>query len=237
MASPLTRLQGRLRARRHSAVLAALVIAFAARPLIGDARGAEVAFSVAMVALMLVALYTLHVDDDLAAGRGRRRRVNAVASILALVAIAERLLALLTPVEPSYALAAFTWLLFFAFVAWRQLRSVLDQRQVTGETISMSISIFLLLALVWALIYFLIHLARPDAFQFNDATSAGLRADGILPVFVYFSLTTISTTGFGDITPVSLPARYLAASEGIAGQFYLAILVARLVGLQMSGRD
>ena len=50
----------------------------------------------------------------------------------------------------------------------------------------------------------------------------------------YFSLTTISTIGFGDITPLTLQARYAAVAEGIAGQFYLAILVARLVGLYMS---
>jgi hypothetical protein len=50
----------------------------------------------------------------------------------------------------------------------------------------------------------------------------------------YFSLTTLSTIGFGDITPLTLQARYLAVAEGITGQFYMAILVARLVGLQMS---
>jgi voltage-gated potassium channel len=45
----------------------------------------------------------------------------------------------------------------------------------------------------------------------------------------------LSTIGFGDITPVTLKARYSAVAEGISGQFYLAILVARLVGMQMSG--
>ena len=56
----------------------------------------------------------------------------------------------------------------------------------------------------------------------------------VFPVLIYFSLTTLSTIGFGDITPVSLQARYAAVAEGITGQFYMAILVARLVGMQMS---
>jgi hypothetical protein len=56
----------------------------------------------------------------------------------------------------------------------------------------------------------------------------------VTPVLIYFSLTTLATVGYGDITPVTLQARYAAVSEGIAGQFYLAILVARLVGMQMS---
>ena len=54
------------------------------------------------------------------------------------------------------------------------------------------------------------------------------------PVLIYFSLTTLATIGYGDITPVTLQARYAAVAEGIMGQFYLAILVARLVGMQMS---
>jgi hypothetical protein len=47
-------------------------------------------------------------------------------------------------------------------------------------------------------------------------------------------LTTLSTIGFGDISPLTLQARYAAVAEGIIGQFYMAILVARLVGMQMS---
>jgi hypothetical protein len=56
----------------------------------------------------------------------------------------------------------------------------------------------------------------------------------IFPVFGYYSLGTISTIGGGDITSIGLKARYATVAEAIMGQFYLAILVARLVGLQMS---
>jgi len=56
----------------------------------------------------------------------------------------------------------------------------------------------------------------------------------IVNVLLYFSLTTLSTIGFGDITPITLQARYAAVAEGITGQFYLAVLVARLVAMQMS---
>ena len=58
--------------------------------------------------------------------------------------------------------------------------------------------------------------------------------ESAFPVLIYFSLTTLTTIGFGDITPLTLKARYAAVAEGITGQFYLAILVARLVGMQMS---
>ena len=122
--------------------------------------------------------------------------------------------------------------MFFAYVTWSQFRSLLKQREVTGETISMSISVYLLLGLTWGLLYIVIFTRHPEAFSFG--TSPKVSAEQIFPVFLYFSLTTLSTVGFGDITPVTLPARYAAVAEGISGQFYLAVLVARLVGMQMS---
>ena len=73
---------------------------------------------------------------------------------------------------------------------------------------------------------------QPNAFSFGAAGPASEQQ--VIPVLIYFSLTTLSTIGFGDITPLTLQARYAAVAEGITGQFYLAILVARLVGMQMS---
>jgi len=75
---------------------------------------------------------------------------------------------------------------------------------------------------------------HPEAFQFTTPTPGGVSEAYTFPLLLYFSLTTLSTIGFGDITPLTLPARYAAVAEGITGQFYLAILVARLVGMQMS---
>jgi hypothetical protein len=52
--------------------------------------------------------------------------------------------------------------------------------------------------------------------------------------FIYFSLVTLASLGYGDIIPLSPPARAVAAVEGIAGQFYIAVLIARLVSLHSS---
>jgi len=79
-----------------------------------------------------------------------------------------------------------------------------------------------------------LYYLQPNAFSFvSSPTSSAPSMSQIFPVMIYFSLTTISTIGFGDITPLTLQARYAAVAEGITGQFYLAILVARLVGLYM----
>jgi amino acid transporter len=128
------------------------------------------------------------------------------------------------------------WLLFLVFVTISELRSVLKQREVTAETICMAISVYLLLGFSWALLFGIMFQLHPDSFGGLATAIPGHPVEilHVFPVLGYFSLTTLSTIGFGDITPLTLQARYAAVAEGITGQFYMAILVARLVGLQMS---
>jgi hypothetical protein len=224
-----------LRARRHTALLIALVALFAVRPFLGDTGAAAILFSLALLLVMFVALLTIQVDelvgerDALLAQRGRRTFVGWA---LAVPAIGERLWVLLAPSPRLFLVASSAWLLFFVYVTWSQLRSLLRQREVTSETISMSISIYLLLGVSWGLLYIVILTSDPEAFRF--ATSPGVGEAHRFPILLYFSLTTLSTVGFGDITPLTLQARYAAVAEGITGQFYLAIVVARLVAMQLS---
>ena len=224
-----------LRARRHTALLIAIVSLFAVRPFLGDTGAGAIVFSLAMLLVLLGALLTIEIDDligerDVLLVQRRRRRF--VGWALAVPAVIERLWLFFAPNPRLVLLGSFSWLVFFVYVTWSQLRSLLKQRAVTGETISMSMSIYLLLGLSWGLLYIVIFTRHPDAFSFG--TSPGVNEQRMFPVFIYFSLTTLSTIGYGDITPLSLPARYAAVAEGITGQFYLAILVARLVGMQMS---
>ncbi len=195
------------RQRRHTALLIAVVIAFAVRPLIGDAGSALIAFSLAILALMLVALYTIRVDE-LVGERGvllaRRRMQSIVGWALATLAIAERLALLIIPSPQLFIAGSMGWLLFFSFVTWSQLRSLLIQREVTRETISLSISVYLLLGLCWGLLYILVFLSQPQAFSFGGSRELGgvlaAHPEHTFPIFMYFSLTTLSTVGFGDIT-------------------------------------
>jgi len=224
-----------LRVRRHTALLIAIIALFAVRPFLGDTGPGAVAFSVAILFVLLVAMLTIQVDDlvgEREALLAQRRRRSFVGWALAVPAVAERLWLFLAPNARLIQVGAVSWLLFFCFVTWSQLRSLLKQREVTGETISMSISIYLLLGLCWGILYMVMFTRHPEAFSLG--TSPGVGEQHMFPILIYFSLTTLSTIGFGDITPLTLPARYAAVAEGITGQFYLAILVARLVGMQMS---
>jgi hypothetical protein len=224
---------------RHSVLLAALIAAFSIRAFIGNSGAGPSVFSVVMVVLLLVALYNINVDE-LIGDRGRllvqRKRRRVLGWTLAAAAGFERVSLIFDHSRRLVLVGSISWLLFVLFVTVSELRSVLKQREITGETICMAISCYLLLGLNWAFLYIIIFQLHTAAFAGLAVANPGHPIDiqPIFPVLGYFSLTTLSTIGFGDITPVTLQARYAAVAEGITGQFYMAILVARLVSLQMN---
>src|SRR5437867_3793357 len=100
---------------------------------------------------------------------------------------------------------------------------------VTSEVPCASISAYLMLGLIWTLAYWLVDRLTPGgAFSYN--TNTGEHSMSGFTGF-YFSFITLSTVGYGDITPVSRFARWLAAMEAMTGLLYVAVLIARLVSL------
>jgi len=225
---------------RHSALLTAIIAAFAVRrPLIGDTGAGSAVFAVSLLLLLLVALYNVNVDE-MVGERGRllaqNRRRRILGWTLATAAAGERIGIIFIQSSMLNLVGSICWLLFILFVTLSELRSVLKQREVTNETICMAVSVYLLIGVTWGFLYAVILQLHPESFGGLVAATPGhpISIQSIFPVLGYFSLTTLSTIGFGDITPLTLQARYAAVAEGITGQFYMAILVARLVGMQMS---
>jgi voltage-gated potassium channel Kch len=95
-----------------------------------------------------------------------------------------------------------------------------------------AVCIFLLLALCWAILYQFLYVLNPDAFSGIASTPGQID----FPRFVYFSLVTLTTLGYGDIAPATPLAGILASLEAVVGAFYIAILVAALVGDFMTRR-
>jgi hypothetical protein len=88
-----------------------------------------------------------------------------------------------------------------------------------------ALCIYLLLGTLWAIFYAFIEFAVPNAFRYPVAQSVDLTAE-----FIYYSFVTLTTLGYGDITPVHPVARTLSYLEAVTGQLFLAVLVATLVG-------
>ncbi len=130
-------------------------------------------------------------------------------------------------------------LLFLLFITSVIIAHVVRQECVNLDKILGAISAYLLLGLVWALIYGALELAHPGSFQMVSDSMGVLGSGtqiphwGDLDNFIYYSLVTLSTLGYGDIIAVTRAARSLSALEAIVGQLYLAILLARLIGLQI----
>ena len=131
------------------------------------------------------------------------------------------------------ALAMLSTLMFFGFTAVVVLTRVIRSRKVTAETIYGAISVYLLMGLTWMTAYGLLERLHPGSFN----VAAAQNPDSILSSLdlLYFSFVTLTTLGYGDITPISDAARSLAFMEAITGVMYLTILVARLVGMYAAG--
>jgi hypothetical protein len=120
-----------------------------------------------------------------------------------------------------------------SFVIFHLLRFVVAAPQVNSEVLCAAVAIYLLFAIVWAFIYTLLARWQPGAFDLTNANDAKNAMTGFTAL--YFSVQILTTITFGDILPVSNVARMLALVQSTSGVFYMAILVARLVGLYSSG--
>lgn len=114
---------------------------------------------------------------------------------------------------------------FFLYAVIRILGYISRQNEVTGNMIAGAAVVYLLMALMWSFIYRALEMARPGSFKMVASDIHELLQ------FTYFSLVTITTVGYGDITPATSLASAMAVLEAIVGQLFLVVAVAWLVGL------
>jgi hypothetical protein len=120
-------------------------------------------------------------------------------------------------------------IVFVVFVIVHLLSFILRAPQVNAEVLCTAVATYLMVAILWAFAYILVARLVPNSFNFTvkgDPYRSMARFEAL-----YFSLGALTTLNYGDITPVSNAARMLAMTEAMTGVFYLALLVARLVGL------
>ena len=116
-------------------------------------------------------------------------------------------------------------------------REMLREVRVSLDTILGGICLYLLIGYVYALVYVAILLVNPQALlsggQAFDLSLHATHPFQTAPAIFYFSFTAFTTMGFGDITPATPLARYVTITEGMLGQLYPAIFIARLVSLNL----
>lgn len=205
---------------RNSAVwlLAAIGLLFVSAPFVQELRFGTLIDASLETFVMVLAVLTV----------GARGRALAIALALGIPALAARWISLLNPDLLSPVVAVLGGLLFFAYVVAHMLRYVLHTPRVDANALCAGLSGYLILGLLWAPAYFVVAQIDPAAFTIGGgATMDGFRA-------FYFSFITLCTVGYGDIVPASRLAQMLAITEAIAGLFYVAVLISRLVAIYSS---
>jgi len=120
----------------------------------------------------------------------------------------------------------------FFFVTFFLIRYLRKARKVTVDVIIVSINIYLLLGISFGSLTYFIHLIIPGSYNIpSTITSIAFTT------FIYYSFITMSTVGYGDITPVMHESQTLAYFIAITGQLYVAIIIAFLVGKLLISKD
>jgi len=125
--------------------------------------------------------------------------------------------------------------LFFCYICGLILVDIFRAKMVTLDIIAAGVCVYLFFGNICGFIYTIIGMADPNAFNVPAATASYI-GDRITDISsaMYFSFVTLTTLGYGDITPIDPFARSLAVLEAAAGQFYLTIFIASLVGVHIS---
>ena len=179
--------------------------------------------------LMLVAIFAAALIETV------RTRHNASAAImLGLPAIILRVVVAFAEDSPSInGLTLAVNGLFIGFLIWNLLHDLATDDRSTGERIFGALCAYVFIGLFFALIYTHIEYRQPGTFA-GLVGEPGLPEANLYPVFTHFSFVTLTTLGYGDITPVAEHARTLAWFEALLGQLYLAVMVAGFVAAHIS---
>lgn len=199
-------------------LLATQLVMLIAAPALQGSAAAKLATDVIFGLLLLFAVWSV----------SHSRRATLSAGGIALVSFAG--ISMINLGHSNAALEAPTYWLaagLLGYVAAVILRDVVRAPRVTSQTIVGAMCVYVLLGVAWGFLYSSVDALDPASF------ANALPGDGTAR-FVYFSMVTLTTLGYGDVTPLSSVARGLAVVEAIAGQVFLAVLMARLVGLHLT---
>lgn len=208
---------------RYLFLLVSLLLLFFCYPFFDGVRIAPRLLGLLFLAILISSVSSI--------SSGRKAVVAAIC--LAAVSFGSYVAIQLSEEMVFHVLASASFTLFFALITVVVLQHILTSREVTTDIILGAICGYLLLGMVWAMCFSLIETLAPGSFLHGGQGIAGGMAGSGHPAissFIYYSFVTLTTLGYGDITPNSSPAAAFSSLEAVTGQLFIAILIARLVG-------
>ncbi len=132
-----------------------------------------------------------------------------------------------------------TNIVYFTLICYYLGRYIIATPRVTAEVIYAAMCLYIMIAVLWAAIYTNIELYYGGAFTFNglQMAEAGITQGNLFIQMIYYSFVTLSTLGYGDVLPQHDVAQNWAGVEAMIGQFYIAIIMARLVSAYTVNQD
>lgn len=204
---------------RYIHLLIVLIIIFILTPYVGEAHLHFPVISLIFLTAIIFILRTLELNKKL---------FFLLAAIGSLIFFSEFLTTMCTTTACRQDLSLVSWSIYAVFLAiaiFIMAYKIFSSSKITGDTIMGGISVYLLLGYFWTILYYLVYRFDINAFSFSDRMSHAY--------LFYFSFTTLTTLGYGDVCPVNKLAMVLTSLEAMTGQIYLAVFVARLVGLHV----
>ena len=195
-------------------------------PLTGERISTSILLTLVFSLIMLLGVYSLR----------RNRRMFWIGLLLMAPALISRWATYFVESQLAHGIADLSVSVFLFFTFLMVIVDILQEKNISLDTIYGGIVAYLFIALCFSSLYNGIHVFNHDAFLFNGALETiGKSIDTqTFGDFTYYSLITLSTVGYGEITPYSTYARFASALQGILGQLYLTIFLARLVGMHIA---
>jgi hypothetical protein len=210
---------------RHSLMLGSLILMLVALPLLEWSPGRHLRFPILFGLVLFAAIWVNHTKHWLL----------WAAIVIGVGAIAGNAIAFFTASTLVRISADLIGLCLLVFTTLVILRSVVTERRVELDTVVGGICAYLMIGVCFATIFRLLVDTVPGAFLIaGQPLEASTQDTSSLPArLLYFSFITLTTTGYGDITPNAEIAQMLSAGEALIGQLYVAIFIARLMGLHI----
>ena len=206
---------------RNAALLVVLLLLIVVSPSIPEGNSG-VLFELVFDSILIAGVYSV--------GPGRHRWPFLLLTVVTLAVRWGELLSGGPQLDVGALLITVLWLIYAVSII---IGHLFQRRDVTADTILGAVVTYLLAAIAFTFAFEIVELLQPGSFSGIPDQARSHRSE-LGSSMLYFSFVCITTMGYGDIVPVSDIARPLAVLEGVFGQLYLAVMIARLVGLHIA---